>query len=91
MSYELVAIVFLVLVFCFFTMLLAFRGMVSMFNAAKPDGMKESRLIPERKPKKTKTQRENEAKAAEERRQYETIIRNLEAYDGTGIGQEEVR
>lgn len=91
MSYELVAIVFLVLVFCFFTMILVFRGMVSIFNAAKPGEMKEIRLFSERKTKKTKTQRENEAKAAEEKRQYETIMRNLEAYDGTGIGQEEVK
>ena len=91
MSYELVIIVFLVLVFCFFTMILVFKGMVSMFNAARSEGVKEIKLFPERKPKKTKAQLEVEAKAAEERRQYDTIMRNLEAYDGTGIGQEEVK
>ena len=93
MSYETIAVAFLILVFCFFTQIFVVKTMISLLNSARPEGIREIKTVElvKRKPKKTKTEREMEEKAAEERRQYETIMRNLEAYDGTGIGQEEVR
>lgn len=90
MSYDVLIMVFLILIFCFFTMTLTVNVMFSLINASKQEGMKELKpIIPFKR--KTKKQREADKKAIEEQRQYETIMRNLEAYDGTGIGQEEVK
>ena len=68
--------------------------MISVLNAAKDEkDIKPISIItrPERKPKKSATQIEAERRAAEEKRKMEIIARNLEAFDGTGIGQEEVK
>lgn len=86
MSFEFLFFAFIVFVFCFFTMILFVRVILSVVNSARPEGMKEIKVFS--KPKK---QREAEKKAEEERRQFDTIMRNLDAYDGTEIGQEEVR
>ena len=97
MSYELLILVFLLMVFWSFMTIFVIKAMFSLFNSVRPEGSSEIKLsdmdvfrvkMPKRK---TKEQREAEKEAAEERRRYEIIMRNLEAFDGTGIGQEEVR
>lgn len=86
MSYDVLILVFLILVFCFFSMMLVVNVMFTLFNSARPEGMKEIKPIFPRKttPKKTRAQ-------AEAERKYEIIMENLEAYDGTEIGQKEVK
>ena len=92
MSYDVLILVLLILIFCFFSMMLTVNVLFSMFNSVRPEGTKEIKpILPHKTPKKSKTQRELEQKAEEEQRRYDTIMRNLEAYDGTDIGQEEVR
>lgn len=92
MSYDVLILVFLILVFCFFSMAFTVNVLFSMFNSVRPEGTKEIKaILPKRTPRKSKEQRELEQKAEEEQRKYDTIMRNLEAYDGTDIGQEEVR
>lgn len=91
MWFELV-LVLLILVFCFFSMMLTVNVMFRMFNAVRPEGIKEIKPLELKKqPKKTKEQLEIEKKAAEEKRKYETIMSNLDAYDGTEVGQKEVK
>ena len=97
MSYELLILVFLLMVFWSFMTIFVIKAMFCLFNSVREEGQREIKMsdlagfrvkIPK---KKTKAQREAEEKAAEERRQYEAIMRNLDAFDGTGLGQEEVR
>ena len=96
MSYDVLILVFLILVFCFFSMTLTVNVMFSLFNSARPDGMKEFKMeniikLPEKKHKKSEYELflEEQDKKAQER--YNTIMENLEAYDGTEIGQKEVK
>lgn len=92
MSYDVLILVFLILVFCFFSMAFTVNVLFSMFNSVRPEGTKEIKpILPPRKTKKSREQLELEKKTEEEQRKYDTIMRNLEAYDGTDIGQEEVR
>lgn len=92
MWYEMLAIVFLMLVFCFFMELLTVKVMLSMFNAFRSGEMKEIRPVNlmEMRKKPSPAERRAKEKADEERRKLDTIMRNLEKYDGTDIGQEEV-
>ena len=92
MWYDMLILVLLILIFCFFSMMLTVNVMFRMFNAVRPEGTKEIKLLELKKPpKKTKEQIEIEKKAAEEKRKYETIMSNLDAYDGTEVGQKEVK
>ena len=92
MLYDVLILVFLILIFCFFSMMLTVNVMFRMFNAVRPEGTKEIKPLELKKqPKKTKEQLEIEKKAAEEKRKYETIMSNLDAYDGTEVGQKEVK
>lgn len=92
MSYDVLILVLLILAFCFFSMVFTVNVLFSVFNSVRPEGTKEIKAVfPKKITKKSKAQRELEKKAEEEQRKYETIMRNLEAYDGTDIGQEEVR
>ena len=96
MSYEFLIFVFLLLVFCFFTMVLIVNIMLSFMKIAKHEGVTEIKVrdlvgASKKQPKKTKEQIEIEKKAAEEKRKYETIMSNLDAYDGTEVGQKEVK
>ena len=86
MSYDVLILVFLILVFCFFSMILTVNVLLSVFNSARPEGMREIKPIlkQDKTPKKSKAQIEAE-------RKYDIIMENLEAYDGTGIGQKEVK
>ena len=86
MSYDVLILVFLILVFCFFSMVFFVKVLLSVFNSARPEGMKEIKPIfkAEKPPKKSKAEQEAE-------RRYNTIMENLEAYDGTEIGQKEVK
>lgn len=87
MSYEVLILVFLLMVFWSFMTIFVIKAIFSVFNSVRPEETREIRFMPMRKPKKTA--KDKEAEAAQ--RKYDTIMRNLEAYDGTGIGQEEVR
>lgn len=86
MSYNVLILVLLILVFCFFSMVFTVNVIFHMFNAVRPEGTKEIRFMP-KKVKKTKADKEME----ESKRRYDTIMRNLDVYDGTEIGQEEVK
>ena len=86
MLYDYLILVLLILVFCFFSMMLMVNVMFHLFNSMRPEGTKEIRFMP-KKVKKTKVDKEME----ESKRRYDTIMRNLDVYDGTEIGQEEVK
>lgn len=91
MWFELV-LVLLILVFCFFSMMLTVNVIFRMFNAIRPEGTKEIKPLELKKqPKKTKKQIEIEKKAAEEKRKYDILMNNLDVYDGTEVGQKEVK
>lgn len=95
MLYELIIVVFLMLIFCFAMQILTIKVMFTLINAKKTAEMGEIKPIsiinrPLRKPKKSKEQlifEEKQRKATEE---FETVLRNLDRFDGTGLGQEEV-
>lgn len=89
MSYDVLILVFLILVFCFFSMMLVVNVMFSVMNMSNGKEIKEIKLSDilgnrAKMPKKTKAQKEAE-------RKYDIIMENLEAYDGTEIGQKEVK
>lgn len=91
MWFELV-LVLLILVFCFFSMMLTVNVIFRMFNAIRPEGTSEIKPLELKKtPKKTKEQLEIEKKAAEEKRKYDILMSNLDVYDGTEVGQKEVK
>lgn len=82
MSYEMVIVVFLMLVFCFFTQILTIKVMLCLFKANGED-IQPVKLF-EKKPKKpTKTQKKDQER-------IENIMHNIEVYNGTGHGQIEV-
>lgn len=92
MWYDMLILVLLILVFCFFSMMLTVNVMFRMFNAVRPEGTKEIKPLELKKtPKKTKEQLEIEKKAAEEKRKYDILMSNLDVYDGTEVGQKEVK
>ena len=96
MSYDVLILAFLILVFCFFTMTLTINVMFSLFNSIKPEGVDKITPIniikkPEKKAKKSVYEVYLEQQKAIERERYNTIMDNLEAYDGTEIGQKEVK
>ena len=96
MSYDLLILAFLLLVFCFFTMTLTVNVMFSLFNSVKSDEMGEIKPIniikkPEKKPEKSEYEVYLEKQKEIERERYNTIMENLDAYDGTDIGQKEVK
>lgn len=96
MSYDVLILAFLILVFCFFTMTLTINVMFSLLNSLKKDEIGEIKPIeiikrPEKKPEKSEYEVYLERQKEIERERYNTIMDNLEAYDGTEIGQKEVR
>ena len=96
MSYDVLILAFLILVFCFFTMTLTINVMFSLLNSVKKDDFDEIKPIhiinrPEKKPEKSEYEVYLERQKEIERERYNTIMDNLEAYDGTEIGQKEVK
>ena len=93
MSYDLLIFAFLMLVFCFFMQMLTVKIVFSMLNAVRKDGEKEIKPIKiiERPAKKSKAQIEAENRAKKQEEEWNTLMRNLDAYDGTGIGQEDIK
>ena len=87
MSYDMLILAFLMLIFCFFMQILTIKVMFSLFNSVRPEGTEEVKpfIFTKKRPKKVSKE------DVEEQRRYETIMRNVDAYDGTGIGQEEVK
>lgn len=84
MSYDVLILVLLILAFCFFSMVFTVNVIFHMFNAVRPEGTKEIRLMPKKTVKSDKTMEES-------KKRYDTIMRNIDVYDGTEIGQEEVK
>lgn len=84
MSYDVLILVLLILAFCFFSMVFTVNVIFHMFNAVRPEGTKEIRLMPKKTVKPDKTMEES-------KKRYDTIMRNIDVYDGTEIGQEEVK
>lgn len=93
MSYDLLIFAFLMLVFCFFMQMLTVKIVFSMLNATRKDGEREIKPIKivERPAKKSKAQIEAENRAKKQEEEWNTLMRNLDAYDGTGIGQEDIK
>ena len=65
-------------------MMLTVNVIFRMFNAVRPEGTKEIRLMPKKTVKPDRTMEES-------KKRYDTIMRNIDVYDGTEIGQEEVK
>ena len=84
MSYDVLILVLLILAFCFFSMVFTVNVIFHMFNAVRPEGTKEIRLMPKKTVKSDRTMEES-------KKRYDTIMRNIDVYDGTEIGQEEVK
>lgn len=84
MSYDVLILVLLILAFCFFSMVFTVNVIFHMFNAVRPEGTKEIRLMPKKTVKPDRTMEES-------KKRYDTIMRNIDVYDGTEIGQEEVK
>ena len=84
MSYDVLILVLLILAFCFFSMVFTVNVIFHMFNAVRPEGTKEIRLMPKKTVKSDKAMEES-------KKRYDTIMRNIDVYDGTEIGQEEVK
>lgn len=96
MSYEFLILAFMLLVFCFFTITFVIKTMISVLNSVKSGDFEEIKPIqiikkPEKKRKKSDYEVYLEKQKALEQERYNTIMDNLEAYDGTEIGQKEVK
>lgn len=93
MSYDVLICVFLMLVFCFFMQILTIKVMISMLNAKREDGEREIKQIKiiEKPAKKSNAQLAAEEKARKQAEEWNTIMRNLEVYDGTDLGQEDIK
>ena len=93
MSYDVLICVFLMLVFCFFMQVLTIKVMISMLNAKREDGEREIKQIKiiDKPAKKTKAQIKAEENARKQAEEWNTIMRNLEVYDGTELGQEDIK
>ena len=96
MSYDVLILAFLILVFCFFTMTLTVNVMFSLFNSVKKDGFEEIKPIhiikkPEKKPKKSDYEVFLERQKEKEREEWDNLMHNIDVYDGTEIGQKEVK
>lgn len=74
-------------------MMLTVNVMFRMFNAVRPEGTKEIKPIqmPKKAPKKTAEERAMAEEVAKSKRRYDTIMANLDVFDGTEIGQKEVK
>ena len=75
------------MVFWAFMTVFVVKVMFSMFNSAR----NESDLKLDFPKFKSKAQKKAEKEVLEAQRKYEIIMENLDAYDGTEIGQKEVR
>ena len=93
MSYDLLILAFLMLIFCFLMQILTVKIVFSILNATRKDGEKEIKPIKivERPAKKSKAQIEAEKRAKKQEEEWNTIMRNLEVYDGTDLGQEDIK
>ena len=93
MSYDVLICVFLMLVFCFFMQVLTIKVMISMLNAKREEGEREIKQIKiiDKPAKKTKAQIKAEENARKQAEEWNTIMRNLEVYDGTELGQEDIK
>lgn len=50
----------------------------------------EDIVLPEVNPVKAVTDYRNRREAEREKNKYDTVLRNIDIYDGTGVGQEDV-
>lgn len=93
MSFDLVVLALIMLIFCVFMQIFTVKVMFSLLNSVRPDEVKEIKPIKliEKKPKKSEEQLAFEEKQAKAQREYETLMRNLDNFDGSGFGQEEVK
>ena len=87
MSIDLLILAFLMLLFCIAMQIVTIKTLFSVFNAVRPKEVREIKPINliEKEEKS-----HIEIKSAETERD-EAIMRNLDIYDGTPFGQEEVR
>ena len=91
MSYEVLILVALLLIFCFFVILLVVNIMFSFMKVAKHEGYPDisiADILPKRK-SKPKEKISKQQKADKER--FDAIMHNIEVYDGSGRGQIEVK
>ena len=92
MSYEIVILVLILLIFCFFMQILTIKVMLSMFNASRKDGEREIKPVKliEKRKRKSPAQRKADEEAKKAQREFEIELRNLEAFDGSSFGQEDI-
>jgi 5'-3' exonuclease len=64
------------------------KVMISLLNSAGED-IKPIKIL-DIKPRKSRQQKLAEEKARKEREEFEKLMRNIDSYDGSGLGQEEV-
>jgi len=90
MSYDLLILAFIMLLFCVFMQIITAKVMLSLFNSVRPASTREVKPV-SLVEKKADWQEPVDNRVNEEKERYEAIMRNLEAFDGTGFGQEEVK
>ena len=92
MSYEIVVIVLAMLIFCFCMQMLTIKVIFSVFNASRKEGEREIKPVKlvEKKKRKSPAQKKAEEEARKAQREFEIEMRNLENFDGSGIGQEDI-
>ena len=87
MSYDYLILALMMLLFCVFSIVFTAKVIFTLMNAVRPpemDEIKPIRVFEKReKPQMSHAKSEEEAK-------MEKIMRNLDNFDGTGLGQEEV-
>ena len=90
MLYNLLILI-IILLFCTFMQIVTVKVVFSMFNAMRSEGTHEIKpILPKKAHKKTKSEIEAEEKARREQEILDTISHNIDVYDGTELGQEEV-
>ena len=90
MSYDVLILVLLILIFCVFTMAFTVNVMFSLFNSARPEGMSEIKPISIIKKGKSKPKEKISKQQKADKERFDAIMHNIEVYDGSGRGQIEV-
>ena len=88
MSFDVVLTVLIMVIFCFLMQIFTVKVMISLLNSAGED-IKPIKIL-DIKPRKSRQQKLAEEKARKEREEFEKLMRNIDSYDGSGLGQEEV-
>ena len=89
MSYDVLICVFIMLIFCFLMQIFTVKVMIALFNSHREEGTRKIKPI-KFIDKQKKKHRADVEKAQKQQKQFETLMENLDMYDGTSVGQKEV-